>query len=641
MMCLKKYLFFILSLIYSSQLFAQANYYINGKAVETNCNCYTLTIPEAFTKGSVWNKNMINLENPFSYQFKIFLGCDTIGADGLTFALQADSSAIGNDGAGIGFNGIDSSLGVVIDTYQNAAQNDPPYDHIAIMSNGDVFHLSKDNLAGPVMVLDSGATIKDCKWHLMKIDWQPSNNTLKVSIDSVLRLTLQKDIINSIFHGHPNVYWGFTASTGFYGNVQEFCTFNDAYFHGSSQTHNCENGLFNFVDSSVSFGTITNWLWHFGDGSTSTLRNTQHKFSSPGTYNVTLNVTGNDGCVSDPALQQVVINANPQANFTDSMGIYCVGGNVLFKDSSNFNNVSPTQWLWNFGNGDTSSLQNPPLQYYSPGIYNVQLQVTDDSGCVDSIQKQITILQTSPDFNGINGCKNTSFVFNANAESNTGIKTWLWDFGDGSLSQGAVVTHIFKQAGTYDVQLHGITQNGCITDTVTRPINVYTAIANAGDDTTLMYGYPYQIQATGGVSYVWSPAQGLSNAFIANPVATLYNDMTYFLTVTTDMGCVATDTLNLKVAKGPEIYAPTAFTPNGDGKNDRYRIFPVGITDLMTFKIFSRWGKILYSSLNTSEGWDGTVNGIQQPAGTYIWMAIGKTFDGKILKRQGTLILIR
>jgi gliding motility-associated-like protein len=598
-----------------------------------------------FQKGSVWNKNMINLENAFSYQFKIFLGCDTSGADGLTFALQADSTALGYEGAGMGFHGIDSSIAVVIDTYQNDEQNDPPYDHVTIMSNGDVYHLSADNLAGPVMALSNSPNIKDCKWHLLKVEWQPLDSTLKVSIDSVLRLTLQKDIIHSVFNDHPIVYWGFTAGTGYIGNVQEMCTFNNAYFHGSPQTPTpiCGSGAFNFTDSSVSFGSITNWFWNFDDGSTSTQQNTQHAFSSPGIYNVTLNVTGNDGCVSDTASQQVVINANPQANFTDSIKAYCTGGNVTFTDSSNFNGAIPKQWFWDFGNGDTTSLQNSSVEYYSPGTYTVHLNVETDSGCVDSIQKQINILKTPPlDFAGTDGCKNTPFVFDAQATKNkTGITTWIWDFDDGSVSQGPLVSHTFKQAGTYNVQLHGITANGCSSDTASQLINVYDVIANAGNDTTVLYGNPYQMQATGGVSYIWSPSQGLSNPGIANPIATLYNDITYFLTVTTDKGCSAKDTLNIKVVKGPEIYAPTAFTPNGDGKNDRYSIFPVGITDLMAFKIFSRWGQVLYSSLNTKEGWDGNVNGIPQPAGTYVWIAIGKTFEGKILKRQGTFLLIR
>jgi gliding motility-associated-like protein len=107
------------------------------------------------------------------------------------------------------------------------------------------------------------------------------------------------------------------------------------------------------------------------------------------------------------------------------------------------------------------------------------------------------------------------------------------------------------------------------------------------------------------------------------------------------VGCATTDTLHLRVVKGPEIYVPTAFTPNGDGRNDRFNIIPVGITEIMFFKILNRWGQVIYSSKNTSRGWDGTRNGTPQPSGTYVWMVEGKTSTGSVLKKQGTLVLIR
>jgi gliding motility-associated-like protein len=121
----------------------------------------------------------------------------------------------------------------------------------------------------------------------------------------------------------------------------------------------------------------------------------------------------------------------------------------------------------------------------------------------------------------------------------------------------------------------------------------------------------------------------------------LYDDITYVLTTSTALGCATTDSIHIKVVKGPEIYVPTSFTPNGDGRNDRFKIIPAGISEISFFQVMNRWGQVVYSSLNASGGWDGTLNGIQEPAGTYIWMVAGKTINGAIIKKQGTLVLIR
>ena len=85
---------------------------------------------------------------------------------------------------------------------------------------------------------------------------------------------------------------------------------------------------------------------------------------------------------------------------------------------------------------------------------------------------------------------------------------------------------------------------------------------------------------------------------------------------------------------------PSAFTPNGDGMNDRFKIFPVGISEL-DFKVINRWGQVVYTSKNALDGWDGTVNSNPQPAGTYVWMIIAKALDGTVIKKRGTMVLIR
>jgi gliding motility-associated-like protein len=86
---------------------------------------------------------------------------------------------------------------------------------------------------------------------------------------------------------------------------------------------------------------------------------------------------------------------------------------------------------------------------------------------------------------------------------------------------------------------------------------------------------------------------------------------------------------------------PTGFTPNGDGRNDKFKPFPVGITKLNYFRVYNRWGQQLYSTTNLHEGWDGRLGGVDQPLGTYVWMVQGVTRLGKIITKKGTVTLIR
>ncbi len=641
----KGFVLFIL-LIVAVNAVAQSPYVLNGSATQDNCHCYTLTTEQQFESGSIWNKNKIDLTQPFDYFFNVFLGClDFDGADGIVFVLQPVSTSLGSTGEGIGFGGIVPSVGVTIDTYQNFNDDDPAYDHIAIQANGDVVHSSPNNLAGPVQALANSDNIEDCKWHVLEVKWQPADNVMTVSMDGVLRLSLQKNIIASIFNNNPLVYWGFTSATGGSVNIQKMCTSLDANFFLAPHNNTCIGTPLTFIDSSVSFGNISKWFWNFDDGITSNEKNpSAHVFSSPGIYNVTLNVLGGEGCLSDTFKRQITIGSYPVVDFKTNILPICTNRNAIFTDATTLTVGTENYWYWNFGNGETSNQQNPAPVTYSVGSYNVQFYVKTAEGCAsDTAEKSFSVLQgPNIDFIKEDACKKTPVQLTAeNLNKNVAINQWYWNLGDNNFSLDSSTQHMYANGGKYNVSLVAKANNGCISDTITKPINIYSTNAYAGKDTTIMLGYPYQLQASGGDSYTWSPSTGLNNPFIADPIATLYNDITYTLTATTVLGCATTDTLHLKVVQGPEIYVPSAFTPNNDGLNDKLKFIPVGVAEIEFFKIMNRWGQVIYSSTNAAEGWDGTLNGIPQPSGTYVWMVAGKSINNIIIKKQGTVVLIR
>jgi gliding motility-associated-like protein len=167
--------------------------------------------------------------------------------------------------------------------------------------------------------------------------------------------------------------------------------------------------------------------------------------------------------------------------------------------------------------------------------------------------------------------------------------------------------------------------------------------AFAGRDTAIVIGQPLQLNATGGSSYVWSPPAGLSRNSISNPVANLSDDISYIVKVSTEEGCFAYDTINVRVFKtAPDIFVPTAFTPNGDGLNDILKPIPVGITNIEYFRVYNRWGVMVFSTnAEQGGGWDGRINGREQGSDTFVWYVRGTDFTGKIVFKKGSSTLIR
>jgi len=200
-------------------------YFLNGDAVAAGDDCYALTSELNYQNGTVWYGDQVDLLQPFAIQFKMNLGAlDGTGADGICFVLQTvGTSAIGINGGGMGYLNFGTSLGIEFDTWQNGEYDDPGYDHIAIERNGDIDHNSSNNIAGPVQADVFDQNIEDGEDHVVRIEWEPSLQRIRVYFDCVFRLQGDVDIVNTIFGGNSLVYWGFTAATGGAFNNQSVC----------------------------------------------------------------------------------------------------------------------------------------------------------------------------------------------------------------------------------------------------------------------------------------------------------------------------------------------------------------------------------------------------------------------------------
>lgn len=165
--------------------------------------------------------------------------------------------------------------------------------------------------------------------------------------------------------------------------------------------------------------------------------------------------------------------------------------------------------------------------------------------------------------------------------------------------------------------------------------------AFAGNDTAIVVGQPLQLRATGGEFYLWEPSTGLSFTTIDNPIAVLSQNQTYSVRVSTLGDCFAFDTINVTVFKtNPDIFVPNAFTPGGSS-NTVFRPKPVGISTFDFFRVYNRYGQLVFSTSEQGKGWDGKIAGVDQGTNTYVWMVQGKDFTGKTIFKKGTMVLIR
>ena len=170
-------------------------------------------------------------------------------------------------------------------------------------------------------------------------------------------------------------------------------------------------------------------------------------------------------------------------------------------------------------------------------------------------------------------------------------------------------------------------------------------VAFAGRDTTVVVGQPLQLNASGGATYSWSPATGLSSTVIADPIARYTNGTTqvrYQLIARDLASCADTAYLNVRIFQtAPTVFVPTAFTPNKDGLNDIIKPILAGIKQLRYFRIFNRWGQLVYETSQEGEGWDGRVNGQLQGTHVFVWTVSAVDYMGQTYTSKGLVTLIR
>ncbi len=344
-------------------------------------------------------------------------------------------------------------------------------------------------------------------------------------------------------------------------------------------------------------------------------------------------IAGNGVCT---AIDSIYVNVMtlPVVGITNDTSI-CKTGTLQLNASGGIN------YYWYPANGlSDTTISNPFANINNPIKYFVQVTGNNNCMATDSVfisVDTVHLFGVQPMTAAI--CAGDTVSLKA-----FGGNVFAWSPSASVADPSNAIAQVFPVVNTtYEVQ---IIDTSChVSDSLFTVVTVKpqpnTTISKSNDVDCILG--TSQLQATGGISYSWSPTNSLSNAKASNPLASPFQTTTYYVKILGDDGCYGQDSITVfantgNVSNG--YLVPSAFTPNGDGNNDCFGIKEWGSVSDLNFSIYNRWGTLIFHTSNISECWDGTYKGLMQPTGTYIYQIHGKTLCGNIL-RKGVVVLIR
>lgn len=398
----------------------------------------------------------------------------------------------------------------------------------------------------------------------------------------------------------------------------------------------CEKNALIFSDSSIAnYSNIVQRNWVYGDGNTAVRNNANdytYTYASANSYTASLRVTTDSGCVSALNTQTIKVNPLPVVDF--SIPQICLpDGRGQFTSNSSISDGSTglLSYRWNFNDpndASSSTLPNPIHRFSALGPYPIQLIVRSNNNCIDSSTKIISSIYPQPKANFSASaniiCVNDSIQFTDLSDGKTSaISTWVWDFSAGNTASIQNPSQLFRDSGSIQVALHILNAQGCVSDTALQTINVYPyPKLDLGPDLKVLQNgqvslKPLYVYGTG-LRYSWTPSTYLDSDTAAIPNSKPLVDITYQLALSNLAGCTVRDAIFIEVLKAPQV--PNAFSPNGDGINDTWRIPYLDTYPGATVDVFNRYGQKVFSSLGYAIEWTGKLNGKALPIGTYYYV---------------------
>lgn len=430
-----------------------------------------------------------------------------------------------------------------------------------------------------------------------------------------------------------------------------------AFINGVQDTLGCVPLTIEFRDTVLN---AKSYEWNFGDGSpivNTTTAQVTHTFNAIGDYRIRLIAIDSTTCnIRDTAYLNIRVRDDKANLAFDPVKLPpCESLSYRFDNLSTSPPTKPfasNSFTWDFGDGTRvkSGLGSITHAFAAPGTYKVRLILTDTNYCnsPDSLEQELRIapnvdarFETPP-----TGCVPYNAVFN-----NTSLagQQFSWDFGDGTTSTQTSPTHLYNTVGTYRIRLIAIDSATCnVIDSTEKTITVHP---NPTADFTFTPTTPqvntptiFFNQSTGGIRYKWIFGDG--DSVIKTTTDTVlhqYNFTGTFnacLVVFNQFGCTDTICKPVQSLIQPLFDVPNAFTPGRFGKNSTVRVEGFGIAK-MTWRIYNRWGQVVFETNNRKAGWDGTFKGQPQPMDVYAYTLDVEFSDGTRARKTGDITLIR
>ncbi len=742
---------FVLALLFLVQGACSQNYSLNGDATSANGSCITVTPNATWQNGSVWYNDLLDLSQPFTLEFQMNFGnVDANGADGMAFVMQTvGANAIGTDGAGFGFQGFNPSFGIEFDTYHNGDLGDLTADHVAFHRDGNIYHNLANNLAGPVTANASGQNIEDGQEHPVKIVWNPATEVLELYFDCAFRLSATIDLVNTIFNGANQVWWGFTGATGGLSNAHVVCLADTYEFNENLEYTICEgasttisangnpDGTFiwtpaaglsnNAIQAPIASPTAnTQYCYTYTDvcGNVSTgcvqvnleappvvsagsndvfCENDQYTLAgtcnqadalfqwttvdgnfagvtnainavidAPGTYRLTA-TSAILGCTSN---DEVVISETPLPNPTINSPVSkCTYDNTVLDIGSSWQSIT-------WADGTTSSIFTAD----APGSYDVVIEQNNCDVTMTFVVNDIILPNVDLGLDQVICAGDTAWLDAATFVTwNTGAAGALFpatlsgEYIAEATLQGCFerdTIEVLVQAPPY-VEL-GSDTSYCEGQTLllrSQEVGTWNT-GDVGDALIVIEPATYQIEVVQGpctvidsvavaelplpfVTLGADPLYCEGNSYELNAMAEFADYYTWSTGDTTETIRVE-ESVDLAIEVGNNcgtstdslfvvfedcsafLYFPSCFSPNGDGINDVYKPSALNI-DSYDLKIFDKWGKLIFQSMDANEPWvgDSLEGGYYVPNGVYNYFLVCRTGKGNSLERRGHIIVTR
>ncbi|MEX1002805.1 MAG: PKD domain-containing protein [Crocinitomicaceae bacterium] len=403
-------------------------------------------------------------------------------------------------------------------------------------------------------------------------------------------------------------------------------------------------------------GPTNTGVWSGGSGTFSPDNTTLDASYEPtaaeitsGSINLVLTSTNNGNCLADNDDVQIDFVTPPFANF--NFNTVCQNDTTYFTDFSlnGFGNI--ISWNYDFGDGNTASVPDTYHIYGSSGNFNAELIVESDAGCLDTTVKNISVHELPlADFSYTSSCNNEQVVINFSDESTVGtgtINSWFYDFGGMGSQSTQNPSQLFTGQGNFTITQIVSTSNSC-KDTIIQVVNIPPSpVAGFFYNTSggLNIGAEFTFIDTSDYTSSWYWELGNGETSVEqNPTTTYFANGNYEVTLfaTGPLGCVDSTTKTLTINTVTEeinLLIPNAISPNGDGKNDVWKLAFIDLVNPEAeIVIVNRWGQTVFQSIGYSDPWDGTFNGELVPEGNYYYVI--KLSDNEEDIYQGALLVL-